>query len=99
MGAAQSDTDNAPEGTITFSNGGVGTTAYMFTVFGATTGSAGAFVWTRDGDNVTVTESNGQVQNWNILEKSANRLEAEWEQTFPAGTTQVDGAIQIVLTK
>ncbi|NND04967.1 MAG: hypothetical protein HKN87_01185 [Saprospiraceae bacterium] len=90
-----SDTDADPFGTITFSNQGLGRTAYQFTLLNEPYASAGSFAWEKDGDTVTIVDAAG-TDTWKILESSEKKLIAEWTEIME-GSEQ--GTYKIELSK
>lgn len=89
------DTDEDPIGTITFSNQGLGRTAYQFTLLNVPYASAGSFAWEKDGATVTIVDVTG-TDTWKILESSEKKLVAEWTEVME-GSEQ--GTFKIELSK
>ena len=87
------ETDEDPVVTITFSNQGLGRTAYQFTLLNVPYVSAGSFAWEKDGTNVTIFDVTG-TDTWKILESSEKKLVAEWIEVMK-GSEQGTFKIQL----
>lgn len=87
MGVTQDDTDENPDGTVVFVSGGIGGGYFTTNLFGLPYASSGDFTYVRDGDKITVTESDGEVRIWTINSLSNDKMIVSYIDLIDSGAT------------
>lgn len=95
-GVATKDDDPNPTGFIIFNDDGTGYSEFSINLLDRPYGKTENFTWERTSERVmTLTQSDGDVDIWNIVRANENVIEAGWDIFF---SDQFNATITSVLT-